>query len=175
MIVPLLYYDDSELRKKSKPIEVITDEIQRFAQDMVESMIHYNGVGLAAPQVGRLLRLIVIRDEFIGSEEEYLLGPPEILINPILSAPTKKTEKRPEGCLSVPGIHAEVERPSGIHVRYQKIDGSIVEEDVAGFRARVIMHENDHLNGVLFIDRIFSDDRRKIEPLLRELKEKYHP
>jgi peptide deformylase len=173
MILPLLYYDHPSLRKKSQPIEEITDEIKQFAADMVESMIHYNGVGLAAPQANRHIRLIVIRDEFIGEDEEYRLGPPEVLINPVLSDPSKETEKMPEGCLSIPGVHAEVVRPSRIRVRYQTIDGRIVEEEAFGFRARVIMHENDHLNGVLYIDRLSAEDKAKIEPLLRDIKEKY--
>ena len=79
-----------------------------------------------------------------------------------------------EGCLSIPGVHAEVVRPLSIHVRYQTLDRRTVEEDVVGFRARVIMHENDHLNGNLYIDRLSSQERKKIEPLLRVIKEKHH-
>ncbi len=172
MILPLFFYDHLCLRKKAQSIESITEELRSLANDMVESMIHYNGVGLAAPQVGKLLRLIVIRDEFVGDNEEYRLGPPEILINPVLSAPSQEAEKMAEGCLSIPGIHAEVMRPSRIRVRYQTLDNRMVEEDAVGFRARVIMHENDHLNGVLFIDRISPDDRAKIDPVLKALKDK---
>jgi peptide deformylase len=174
MLLSLLYYDHPGLRKKAQPIEEITDEIKQFAQDMVETMIHYNGVGLASPQVNSHIRLFVIRDEFIGEDEQYRLGPPEILINPILSRPSKEADRMPEGCLSIPGVHAEVARPISIHVRYQTLDGRIVEEDVIGFRARVMMHENDHLNGVLYIDRISAEERTRIEPLLRAIKEKYN-
>ena len=95
---------------------------------MVESMIHYNGVGFAAPQVGKLLRLIVIRDEFVGEDEGYRFGPPEILINPILSSPSPEAEKMAEGCLSIPGIHAEVMRPNRIRVRYQTLDNRTIDE-----------------------------------------------
>lgn len=171
-ILSLLYYDNPKLRKKSIPIDRIDDGIKAFAHDMVESMIHYNGVGLAAPQAGQLIRLIVIRDELIGEEDEYLLGPPEVLINPVLSKPSRELQRMPEGCLSIPGIHAEVERPSTIHVRYQKLDGQFVEEIAMGFRARVIMHENDHLNGSLYIDRLSIEQREKIDTALRELKAK---
>jgi peptide deformylase len=172
MILSLLYYDHPDLRKKSLQIEAVNEEIVIFAHDMAESMIHYNGVGLAAPQVGRLLRLIVIRDEFVGEDGELRLGPPEILINPVLSSPAKELEKMTEGCLSIPGIHADVMRPSKIRVAYQTIDGVAMAEDAIGFRARVIMHENDHLNGVLYIDRVSPDERQKIEPMLKALKEK---
>ena len=173
MLLSVLYYDHPGLRKKAQPVVVINDEIKQFAQDMVETMVHYNGVGLAATQVNRLIRLIVIRDEFVGEDEQYRLGPPEVLINPIFSHPFKETERMPEGCLSIPGIHAEVIRPLGIHVRYQTLDGRTVEEDVIGFRARVIMHENDHLNGVLYIDRVSPEERARIEPMLRKIKLKY--
>jgi peptide deformylase len=168
----LLYYDDQRLRKKSEPIVEITDQIKKFAHEMVRAMVHYNGVGLAAPQVGRHIRLIVIRDEFVTEDGEYSLGEPEILINPQLSRPSKQKEIRPEGCLSIPGIHAEVERPISVHVRYQTVEGKVVEENPTGFRARVIMHENDHLNGVLYVDRLTPEERAKIEPSLRDLKEK---
>ena len=173
-MLPLLYYDQPELRKKSLPLEEITEEIVQFANEMIVTMIHFNGVGLAAPQVDRLIRLIVIRDEFVDEEEQYHLGEPEVLINPVLSRPSKQTEQMLEGCLSIPGVHAEVVRPLSIHVRYQTLDRRTVEEDVVGFRARVIMHENDHLNGNLYIDRLSSQERKKIEPLLRVIKEKHH-
>ncbi|MBF8263911.1 MAG: def-B [Parachlamydiales bacterium] len=174
-VLSLKYFDDSNLRKKSLPIESINDDIKQLALDMIDSMLHYNGVGLAAPQVGRLVRLIVIRDEFVGEDEEYKLGPPEVLINPVLSNPSRETETMSEGCLSIPGIHADVVRPASIHVRYQTLDGRIVEESPVGFRARVIMHENDHLNGVLYIDRVSPEDRKRIDPMLRSIDEKFHP
>jgi len=173
MLLSLLYYDHPGLRKKAVPIEEITEEIKQFAQDMVETMIHFNGVGLASPQVNRHVRLVVIRDEFVDEDEQYRLGPPEVLINPVLTLPSKEIDRMPEGCLSIPGIHAEVARPISIHIRYQTLDGRVVEEDVIGFRARVMMHENDHLNGVLYIDRLSPEDRARIEPMLRAVKSKY--
>jgi peptide deformylase len=172
MLFSLLYYDHPLLRKKSLMIESIDDELKSLAQGMVDSMIHYNGVGLAAPQIGKLIRLIVIRDEFVGEDGEFCLGSPEVLINPVLRAPSKTEEKRPEGCLSIPGIHAEVMRPLSICVKYQTLDGRTVEEEAKGFRARVIMHENDHLNGVLYIDRVDSNERKIIDPRLKALKDK---
>jgi peptide deformylase len=172
MILPLIFYDDPGLRKKSQSIEEISHEIRSFAHDMVESMIHYNGVGLAAPQVGKLLRIIVIRDELVGEDGSFLFGPPEILINPILSNPSSEIERMAEGCLSIPGIHAEVMRPNRIRIRYQTLDNRIIEEEAVGFRARVVMHENDHLNGVLYIDRVVPEERVKIDPLLKALKDK---
>lgn len=174
MILPLCYYDDPILRKKALPIEKITPEIVKLAEDMIETMIdQHNGVGIAGPQVGKLLRIFIIRDEFALPDGKWSFGPPEVMINPQLSEPSLETAFMSEGCLSIPGIHSDVTRPAAIKVRYQKLDGQVVEEVISGFRARVIMHENDHLNGVLFIDRLTAEARAKIGPQLRAIKEKY--
>ena len=93
------YYDDPVLRAKAKTIEEITPEIIQLAQDMVEAMIEYNGVGLAAPQIGELLRIYVFRDEWLNENGQYELGQPQVAINPVLSAPSKETETMLEGCL----------------------------------------------------------------------------
>ena len=127
------------------------------------------------PQIGHSIRMIVIRDEWVGPDGKYHLGHPEILINPVLSNPYKEKEIMPEGCLSIPGLHVEVERPLGIHVKYQTVEGKFVEENIPGFRSRVVMHENDHLNGVLTIDRAAPAARKKMEPILRAIKKKYNP
>ena len=173
MILPLCYYDDPVLRTKALPIEDITDEIRRLSEDMIETMIHHNGVGLAGPQVGKLLRIFIIRDEIIEADGKVDYGLPEVMLNPVLSRPSKETAVMPEGCLSIPGVHYDVARPAKIHIRYQKLDKTFAEEEVAGFRARVIMHENDHLNGVLYFDRLTPEVRKKLEPRLRAVKQKY--
>ncbi len=174
MILPLCYFDDPILRKKALPIQEITPEIVKLAEDMIETMINqHNGVGLAGPQVGKLLRIFIIRDEYILPDGKWNFGPPEVMINPQLSEPFAELAVMSEGCLSIPGIHADVTRPVGIKIRYQRLDGQLVEETVSEFRARVIMHENDHLNGVLFIDRLTPKERSGIEPQLRAVKKKY--
>lgn len=173
MKLPLRYLGHIDLRTKAKPVEKITPEIIQLAEDMVESMVAYNGVGLAAPQVGKLLRIFVRRDEVLLEDGRYSLGAPEVIINPILSNPSKETSVMLEGCLSVPGVHVEVERPIQIHLRYQNLKGQWIEEEVKDFLARVTMHENDHLNGVLHIDRIHPKEKARIEPFLREIKKKY--
>lgn len=174
MILPLCYYDDPILRKKALAIEKITPEIKQLAQDMIETMIHQNnGVGIAGPQVGKLLRIFIIRDEFAQPDGKWSFGPSEVMINPQLSQPSPEIVVMSEGCLSIPGIHSDVSRPASIKIRYQKLDGEIVEEIASGFRARVIMHENDHLNGVLFIDRLSAGERAKLDSHLRVVKQKY--
>ena len=169
MILPLVLYDNPLLRKKAKPIEAITEEIAILASDMVETMIHYNGVGLAAPQIGKLLRMFIIRDEFIGADGEIHLGEPEVIINPQLSKPSKESCSMSEGCLSIPGIHADVIRPKALFLHWQTLDGKTHEAEISDFRARVIMHENDHLNGVLYIDRLDPKIRTRIDPRLRKI------
>lgn len=173
MPLPLVYYDNPLLRKKAKKIEAINKEIIKLSSDMIETMIHHNGVGLAAPQVGVLLRIFVIRDEIVAADGSFQLGEPEVLINPVLSNPSKETELMSEGCLSIPGIHAELERPSKINIRYQTLEGHLRDETASNFRARVIMHENDHINGVLFIDRLPPNSRNNIASHLREVKQRY--
>ena len=174
MKLPLCYYDDPVLRKRALPIDEISPEIARFAQDLIDTMLAANGVGLAAPQVGKLLRIFIIRDEQLQPDGQVMFGPPEIIINPSLSKPSEEKVAMLEGCLSVPGIYVEVLRPKTIHIRYQTLKGVWIEEVLDNFRARVAMHENDHLNGVLMVDRLGRAERNKLDARLGEIDRKYH-
>ena len=171
--LPIHFYGDPVLRKKAEPIEKIDDEIIAFAEELTKAMIHYNGVGLAAPQVGKLIRMYVFRNEWLDQEGKYHLGEPNIVINPVLTLPSKETETMVEGCLSVPKLHVKVTRPKKIRIRYQNLQGEFIEKDLEGFLARVNMHENDHLNGVLHIDRATPKDRKALEAELQAIKAKY--
>lgn len=173
--LPIRYYDDPVLRGHAKTIDAITPEIVQLSQDMIETMIAYNGVGIAGPQVGQLLRIFVIRDEKLMENGEYYLGEPEVIINPTLTKPSSEKVSMSEGCLSFPGLHLEILRPKSMEVRYQNVKGEWKEETLQDFRARVFMHENDHLNGVLTFDRIDKVLRKKVEPYLEEVKKKYRP
>lgn len=174
MKLPLRYYGHADLRAKASPIQKITPEIVRLAQDMIETMVESNGVGIAGPQIGRRLRIFIRRFEGMNEGGEYYLGEPEVIINPVLSSPSKETAEMVEGCLSVPGIHVNVVRPKKIHLRYQNLKGEWKEEIAEDFMARVTMHENDHLNGVLHIDRTSPEERKRFEAQLREIKQKYN-
>jgi peptide deformylase len=168
------YYGSPDLRQKAKPVEAVTPEIQKICEGMVQKMLSLdNCIGFAGPQLGVLLRIFVIREEKFLPDGKYYFGPPEVIINPILSNPSKELVSMAEGCMSLPGLHVEVVRPKSIHVRYQNLKGEFVEEDLTDFRARMFMHENDHLNGVLIIDRTDPKERKRVEPLLREIKETY--
>lgn len=169
------YYGHKDLRVKAKEVEAVTPEIVRLCEDMLEMMLSLdNCIGFAGPQLGILKRIFVIREEKFLPNNQYEFGPPEVIINPVLTAPSEEVETMLEGCMSLPNLHVEVTRPKSIHVRYQNIKGEFVEERLDDFRARMFMHENDHLNGVLHIDRMDPKERKKIEPLLRAMKQKYN-
>ena len=138
---------DEILRKISKKVDVIDDSLKSLVDDMFETMYHAVGVGLAAPQIGILKRIIVIDIEVIK----------KVMINPeIISESTTDMQDGPEGCLSVPGIEDTVRRPKLLTVRYMNLDGEIVTEEARDLYARVICHEVDHLNGILFTDKVLK-------------------
>lgn len=138
---------DEVLRKISKPVEKIDNDLKILINDMFETMYNADGVGLAAPQIGILKRLIVIDIEILK----------RVMINPEIIVKNEKMEDDYEGCLSVPGAQGVVSRPSKLRVRYMNLDGKIIEEEAEDLYARVICHEIDHLNGVLFIDKVIEE------------------
>lgn len=171
----LRYYGHPDLRKKAEKVEAVTPEIVKICEGMLAKMLSMeNSIGFAGPQLGVLLRIFVIREEIFLPDNKYTFGPPEVIINPTLFEPSKECEVMLEGCMSLPGLHVPVSRPTSIKARYQNIKGEIVEEVLQGFRARMFMHENDHLNGVLHIDRMDPRERVKIEPQLKVMKQKYN-
>lgn len=170
------YYGHPDLRAKAKTVEEITPEIVKLCEGMLAKMLSLdNAIGFAGPQLGVPFRIFVIREQKFLPNNQYYYDPPEVIINPVLTNPSKECEEMLEGCMSLPGLHVPVVRPKSIHVRYQNLKGEFIEEELHDFRARMFMHENDHLNGVLHIDRIDPKDRKKIEPVLKAMKEKYNP
>jgi peptide deformylase len=149
-ILPVLQFPDPRLRRRSEPIEKVTDELRQLAADMIETMYDEPGIGLAAPQVGAPVRLIVVDTDWTeeGAERRALA-----LVNPeILEREGKLVWT--EGCLSVPDFTAEVERFERVVLRAVDLDGRELREEARGLRAVCFQHEIDHLDGVLFIDRI---------------------
>jgi len=146
----VLQFPDPRLKRVSAKVERVTDEIRDLAQDMCEVMYDEPGIGLAAPQVGEAIRLIVVDTEWT---EEGNDRQPTMLLNPELSEPEGRLTWN-EGCLSVPDFTADVERAAAITVRGTTLDGEPFEERCEGLRAVCFQHEVDHLDGVLFIDRI---------------------
>lgn len=150
MILEILSYPDPRLRNACQPVEEITPEIRQLADDMLETMYHAKGVGLAAPQIGRSLRMIVL-DPATGGEKPA----PRVIINPKLELLGEDIISEQEGCLSVPlSYRADVRRNSQVHVVGIDMDGNKIDEIWENFPAIIIQHENDHLDGKLFIDKL---------------------
>ena len=164
----IVKYPDPILRRGGQPIEEFDQKLADTAQKMLEAMYVYGGVGLAAPQVGLELSLLVLNPSGDRDDREGELA----LVNPKVTA-RKGLEWGDEGCLSFPGIYAEVERHAAITVTYQDLDGKEQTLEATDFLARVILHELDHLEGVLFIDRLSPVDRIRVKPKLLELERNY--
>ena len=173
MVLEIRKYGDPILRKKCSPIVEITDEIRTLVADMIETMDAGKGIGLAAPQVGYPIRLFVLRNYIESPEGDLSFSDPHVYINPVLSNPSVKKVSDTEGCLSIPGIREEVERPLKIRIEALNLQGHPFMEEIEGYNARVRMHENDHLNGVLFIDRLDLRKRKKLESYLKEIQRKH--
>ena len=173
MKLPIIYYGNSILRKKCEVVKEITDDIRQLAKDMIETMDQSNGIGLAAPQVGRTIRLFVLRNYIDAEDGSVTVSDPIVYINPRLYDPAEELLDDVEGCLSIPGIKHAVLRPACITVEATDLNGNIFTETVEGYNARVRMHENDHINGVLFIDRLDPSLKKKLEPALKAIKKKY--
>jgi peptide deformylase len=155
-------YPDPVLKAVAQEFSEITDEDRKLAQDMLETMFAGNGVGLAAPQVGVSRRLIVCSPEFKRGKEYVFFNPK------ILSATGR--ELGPEGCLSLPGISGEVVRAT--HVEFEALDlkGRKIQMKLDDFFARVVQHEIDHLDGVLYVDRVKFSDRKNLMEAYHEAK-----
>ena len=175
MKLPLSYYGDSILRAHCKEIAVINDEIRQLVNDMTESLVAYNGIGLSAPQIGRSLRIFIMAVPLEQPDGSWVPGKLRVFINPKILWVSDLWEYRSEGCLSLPKLYLDVERPSLVRVQAMDLEGKVFEEEFSGLEGRCVLHENDHINGVLFIDRIKGKDRKKIETMLREIKKKISP
>ena len=155
MLLEIKIYPDPVLRKKARPVEKIGIDEQKLAYDMIETMRSAKGVGLAAPQIGVSKRIIVVED--VEGDNKVVLT----LINPKITQRKGKV-KFCEGCLSLPGISSDVMRAEFITVEAQNLDGDLLKINAEGLLARIIQHETDHLDGIVFIDRISFLKRKKI-------------
>ncbi len=173
---PVLQFPDPRLKRKSEPVGEVTDAIRQLAADMLEVMYDEPGIGLAAPQVGESIRLIVMDTDWTGEDGERKPG---VMLNPEIVAREGEVTWN-EGCLSVPEFNADVERAARVRVRYQDLEGNTHEEEASELRAVCFQHELDHLDGVLFIDRISRLKRslyvqKRKRALQRELEEANAP
>ena len=181
MVIPITKYGDPILRQKGKHIEKITPEILGLIDDMFETMDAARGIGLAAQQVGKALQLAIV--DIAGIEdrpstlelhgkpavvEEYM---PLVLINPQIKTLGDQVAG-PEGCLSFPEMYGEISRSESIEVKALNHKGEHIQFRCGGLLARAIQHENDHLQGILFIDRMLRSDKIKLQEELDELQVK---
>lgn len=167
-ILPLREYPDPVLSQKSETVTKIDDKLRSFLDDMLETMYADHGAGLAAPQVGVLKRMIVLDAEQEDDDEgHHKRGNPMFLINPEIIYKSEETIFFCEGCLSVPGQRAEVERHQKIKVRYQDRNGNEKEIEAEDYLAVILQHEIDHLDGILYIDHL---SRLKRNMLLKKLE-----
>lgn len=174
MKLPLAYYGDPILRKKCVRVEEINDELRQLVTDMEETMLAHDGVGLAAPQVHRSIALFITNIPKKVDHNKWIPGKTRIFINPKILEHSEEEWDRGEGCLSVPEVYGVVRRPVRIKVEATDMNGDQFIEEFSGLDARAIMHENDHINGVLFFDRIRGKERQELESALKEVKKKYH-
>ena len=159
MSIEIRTYGDSVLRRTADPITEIDSATKQIAEKMVEAMLRANGIGIAAPQIGVSKRIIVLD----------LDGKFHVLINPEIIETSQESEEILEGCLSIPGVDADITRKLRAHLRGVTLDEKTIDIEGEGLMARAIQHEIDHLNGVLFIDYLSPARRRS---LLKEYRRK---
>ena len=161
--LPLRVLGDPILRAETTPVTVITAELRQLIEAMFETMYAARGIGLAAPQIGRGERIAVV-----DVDDE-----PMVLINPEVIESSSAKEKAEEGCLSIPDIYGDVERPAVVRIRAMDGDGNVFEREATGLLARCMQHEIDHLHGKMFIDYLSVLKKRSVMAKWAKEKEKY--
>ncbi len=170
MILPIYTYGQPVLRAKAKEVDLKMDGLEQLLKDMYDTMKNADGVGIAAPQVGKSLRILIV--DGTGLAEDY----PELktflryMINPEVIEESEETAEYSEGCLSVPDIHCDVVRPAKIKVRYKNEKFEEMVEEFEGFACRMVEHELDHLEGYMFVDRVSQIRRKLIGGKLRKIE-----
>jgi len=180
MILEVVRYGHPTLRQRGERIAAVTPEIRALAEDMLETMYDNRGVGLAAQQVARTLQLTVLDVREVtdrpstmqvgGQPVTVAEQMPLVLINPEVT-PTSEPVTGPEGCLSFPEMYAEITRPATVRVKAQNLKGEPVEFDCGGLLAKAVQHEVDHLQGILFSDRMTMKEREELKPDMDALQQ----
>ncbi|MFU8777993.1 MAG: peptide deformylase [Roseovarius sp.] len=163
---PILIHPDPRLRKVCTPVRDVSDALRKLSQDMLETMYDAPGIGLAAPQVGAMERLIVLD----CVKDEGATPRPIVMLNPEITAFSDEKSVYEEGCLSIPDQFADVTRPAEVEVRWMGLDGAEHKEGFGGLWATCVQHEIDHLDGKLFIDYLGAMKRQLITRRMQKLK-----
>ncbi len=177
--LPLRFYGDPVLRVKAQPAGPVDDALRALAGDMAETMYANDGIGLAANQVGVTRRIVVVdaSDEYAGSKRNGKRTRPEdphyeVMLDPELLEASDEDDEYSEGCLSIPGVEGEVFRSVRVRARWRDLEGTVHEEELEGLRARVFQHEIDHIDGILFVDRMADATRSRLAGKLNQLRQK---
>ncbi len=165
MALSIIHYPHPTLRHESRPIQKVDKQLKAWVAEMLDLMYEHEGVGLAANQVDLPYRIFVANPTGDSQQPEM----EQVFINPVLSKPKGQQEGN-EGCLSIPGVHADVVRSNSIHIEAYDLAGNLLEADLEGFPARVVQHEVDHLDGVLFLDRLSEGNFANIRHLVEEFE-----
>jgi peptide deformylase len=171
MILPIVAYGDPVLRQETKEIEKNYPDLNLLIKDMFETMYSSKGVGLAAPQIGLSIRLFIVDASGFNEDDEHpeLEDYIRVFINPIIVEETGEEWKFEEGCLSIPGIREDVSRKPNVVIEYYNEKFELIEEKIDGIAARIIQHEYDHIEGILFTDRINPLKKRLIKGKLNDI------
>ena len=167
MIYPIVMYGDPVLRQRAKEIEQGTD-LKQLIEDMFETMHNANGIGLAAPQIGKSIRLFVV-DGTIMDDEPAMVDFKKVFINPVILEENGLPWEYEEGCLSIPNIREKISRLENLRVRYFDQDWNLLEEEYDGLKARVIQHEYDHIEGKMFVDYLTPLRKRLLKGKLADI------
>ena len=154
-VLPILRWPDARLKQVCAPV---SGDVSALAADMLDTMYAAKGRGLAAPQIGRLIRLFVMDVTWKEAARS-----PRVFLNPVLEVRDQRAESAQEACLSIPGVAARVMRPTEVLIRWTDLNGARQEEHMTGFAARCVQHEVDHLNGLVIFDRLSPEHRAQME------------
>lgn len=165
----VVLFPDPVLRREAEDVESFDEGLRETVDAMFATMFKSGGVGLAAPQVGLSQRIFVLNDQGDPETPDRNMA----LINPEIREFRGSKTRHEEGCLSIPGVHADITRPERCLVRYQDVEGNEKEEEFDGFVSRIIQHEYDHLQGVLLVDRMTPSDKQRNRAAVLDLKDAY--
>jgi peptide deformylase len=168
-ILPIVTYNDPILNKEAEPVSSPDEELHQLIEDMFETMYNANGVGLAAPQIGRLIRLFVVDADIMAEETDEVKHGPLVFINPEIAETKGEIVRMEEGCLSIPEVRDEVKRPDSVTVRFLDRNFTERKAEYSGWLSRVVQHEYDHLQGTLFLDHLSAFRRRLHKSALQKI------
>lgn len=169
MVYPIVVYGDPILRKRAKEVEKGSMDLHAFAQDMFDSMNAAHGVGLAAPQIGKGIRVFVVDATTMEDEDEDLSDFKKVFVNPEVIEESGEKWPFEEGCLSIPNIRENVSRQAKLRIRYMDENWVEYDEEYEGMKARIIQHEYDHLEGKMFIDYLSPLKKRMLKGKLNDI------